>query len=66
MSKKFVVTPEVAYFDYRGKRYKPRETVEITDNFPAEHYTFLKPVEKDAARPARAVEPAGPKGKESS
>ncbi len=44
MTKKFEVTKEVAYFCFKGRRYKPGETVELPDSFPTGMYAFLKPV----------------------
>jgi hypothetical protein len=56
MVKIFMVSKEVAHFNYKGKHYKPGDVVELPDNFPTASSTFLKPIGKVV--PASKVAPA--------
>jgi hypothetical protein len=72
MSKKYVVTNEVARFTVPGaakgpselgnrelKVYKPGDIVELPDNYPGiKTYSFLKPVQAPKAAPRTRPTPA--------
>lgn len=44
MSRKVILTDAVASFMYKGKRYKPGDTIELPDNYPVKLYPFLKTI----------------------
>jgi len=60
MTKKFTVTKEVAYFNYKDHKYLPGDIVELPDSFLTESCTFLKPVGK-APAPQRRLSPRLPR-----
>jgi len=51
ITKKFIVTKEVAHFNYAGRKYLPGETVELPDELQTETCSFLKPAGRLMVQP---------------